>query len=394
MSFAARAVAGALALVLLVDLGYLGTRAALGAFRDRYELRVVLGELGLGVVSGTDVKMRGVVVGRVAQVELDEDLRAVATLHLDPGNPVPERADFLVTGKTLLGEKQIEIRFDGPFDRGPFLADGAVVADPGRVVEFEDVLAHLSRLFGAIEPEDLAVVVDDFFGAFDGQGPVIARAVDEGARAASTFVGTLDDQVASTRALALVMTTLADEGDDFNRLGRAIAAGLPTLSDNEGALQVALDALGRFSDELEVTLRVTRPDIDRMMVQGDSVTRLLAVYAPEVGELVSGLVAYTAKYGVGFRNPGVTGQAAYFQIILEGVDLEAAICEGLPPELRDRLPGCAADSTAGATGAAETPQTNLRLPPELLAPDVPERLDVLEPLRRALTAPVVEGGRG
>lgn len=372
----ARATAGALVLVFAVSVSYAGARIALGALTDTYTVEVELGDLGQGVVNGSDVKMRGVIVGSVGRIDLTDDYRAVAELVLDPRHAVPERSSFLVTGKTLLGEKQIEILFDGPVEQGPYLAEGTRVSDPGRVVEFEDVLSHLAALLQAIDPDDLAVVVNDFFGAFEGAGDAIAASVDEGARAARVFARTLPDQVPATRDLSLVAESLGGVAGDFNRLGEALLEGMPVIADNQRQLRALLDRVRTFSGTLNATFSVNRPDIDRLMVSGDNITRLLGHYRQQVGEVVSGVVAYTAAFDEGFTAPGVVGQAAYFVIILDGQAMEDAFCRQAPEELRAQIPACDAPDAAASTPAL--------VPRSLVRPGVPVRggLDLL--LRNAL----------
>lgn len=395
MSLFAQSVAGALCAVLLAGVVFLGTQWALGAFDERHEIDVVLGELGQGIITGSDVRARDVLVGEVAAIRLDERQRAVATLSLEPGFQVPERATFRTNARTLLGEKQVEIVFDGDVDAGPFLADGTLVDDASRVVEFQDVMAELADLFAAIDPADLAVLTTDGLGAFEGQGPAIARAVDEGARAAATLRRSLPEQVAATRDLSLLAERLGREGETFNQMGRGLLAGLPTISDNREPLVGLLDELARFSRVLDQTFTVDRANIDRLLVEGDSVTRMLFAYAPEVGEVMSGLASYASNYVQGFMDEGFDGEAARFQAFIDPDDvISAELCEQLPPELSTELPLCegiVTDMLPGlpdvpvppeATGG-ETPRT-LVAPPGTFSPEVPDRLPLDSLARRLL----------
>lgn len=374
----ARALAGAIVTLFLVSVSYLGARIALGALDEHYTVSVELGDLGQGVVTGTDVKIRGVRVGSVGKVELTEGYRAVAELVLDEGTRVPERSSFLVTGKTLLGEKQVEVLFDGAVEEGPFLPDGTLIADPARVVEVEDVLAALAEITTSIDPDDLATVFDEFFGAFEGMGPTIAKGIDQGSQAADLFARTLPDQIANTRALSQVAEAIGPTGEDFNRLGQNVVEGMPTLSGNQPGLARFLDALGGAAKELGTAFRVARPDIDRMLVGGDNILRVLFHYRLEIGQVVDGLVVYSSKFGPGFTNPGVTGQAAYFQIILEGEDFQGQFCAGMPEQMREQFPFCAPGAARGQVHAA--------VPRELARPEVPEPKALDELLRRALDA--------
>lgn len=361
-----RATAGAIVLVLLLALTYLGTRAALGAFSPDYRVAVNVGQLGQGIVTGSDVKMRGVLVGEVGEISLNDDLEALVELILEPQYQVPQRATFDVSAKTLLGEKQIDVLFDGPVDEGPFEEQGAMIDSPARVVEFQDVLAELNELFEAIDPEDLAVLIDDGIGAFDGQGEVIAAAVDEGARAVDLSSSLLEDQVPATRDLALVAETLGSEGAAFNRLASETTAGLPTLTDNQVELRGLLDDLVAFADVLDATLTVDRANLDRLIISGDSVTRMLFAYQPEVGELIQGLHSYTFKFPEGFRHPAIDGQAAGFLIFIREEGLEGTLCDTLPAPLTQDMPMCA-DRPDGA-GLLPPPPDGL---PDLPLPDLP-----------------------
>lgn len=410
MSLSAQAVAGALCTVLFAGVVFLGTQYALGAFEDRYELEVVVGELGQGIIPRSDVRLRDVLVGEVSDIRLTPDHRAVVTLSLDARYRIPERARYHINARTLLGEKQVEIVFDGPIDEGPFLADGAHVDDTSRVVELGDVLADLADLFAAIDPEDLAVVINDGLGAFDGQGPAIARAVDEGARATEVFRRSLDDQVAAQRDLSLLADRLGPEGETFNRMGRELVRGLPTLSDNQAEVVGLLEDLRRFARVLDVTLTVDRANLDRLIISGDSVTRMLFAYATQVGEVMTGLVQYTENWPQGFVHEGFDGQAARFQALIDVDDIiQAEFCEQAPPEFAEALPLCegiVTDTLPRAPGAPlpqlpEVPdpseasgqtQIDVPAPPVSTTPEVPERhgLDAL--FRHAL--PPGGGGDG
>jgi virulence factor Mce-like protein len=361
-----RALIGLVATIAIGVTGFFATRAAQGAFTPDYRVSVVVGETGQGIISGSDVVARGVIVGRVGAIELTEDLQAVIELILENRYTIPDTATFAVTGKTLLGEKQVEILFDGPFGAPDALAQGAVVDDPDRVIELQDVLQDLDGLIGAIDPEDLAVVVNDGLGAFVGQGDAIGRAIDQGARATDVFSRSLDDQTPALRDLSLVAEQLGTVGGEFNRLGTVIDGGaLDTLVDNQQRLRVLLDELDGFADKLDIVLRLTRPDLDRLIVEGDNVTRMLFAYRPELAEVLVGIGDYSDTIGNGgLSDPGFSGLGAGFQIIIdEGI---GDLCAELPNDLALLLPGC--------SGEGGTPLPVPGVPQIPLVPVIPDVL--------------------
>lgn len=362
-SSGARALIGLLILAGVGAAGYFGTRLAQGAFAEDYRFEVVVGESGQGLVEGSDVAFRGVLIGKVGQIQLNDDLQAQVELILEPQYAIPADARFEIVGKTLFGEKQLEIRYDGdPQLASAHIPDGDLVDDPARLVEVQDVLEHLDDLLGAINPDDLAVVVDDGLGAFVGQEDSIGRAIDQGARATDVFSRSLDDQVPALRDLSLVAEALGPVGDEFNRLGSLIDSGaLDTITVNQARLQVLLAELNRFSDQLDIVLELTRADLDRLIIEGDNVTRVLFAYRPELAEVVEGIQEYSDVLGNGGQtHPSYSGFAAGFQIILDNPLTPDLVCGALPPESAQLLPACEAllglvPESFGGGGAPEIP---------------------------------------
>jgi phospholipid/cholesterol/gamma-HCH transport system substrate-binding protein len=390
-----RVAAGAIGLVLFLALGYTLFQVASGAWREEYMVSVELGELGQNLNTGNDVKIRGVRVGSITDVQITDSLTALVTMTMDPGYRVPEDSTFKVTGKTLLGEKQVEIHFDGPADQGPYLAAGTVVSDPDRVVEFEDVLATFADLLDEVDPDELAIVVEEFIAAFEGMGPEVARSIDEGARAASAFRGMMDDQIVNNRNLSLVAEELGGRGQDFNRLGLAVEQGMPTISENQAQIRGLLDELGAFARVVDATFRGTREEIDRMIVQGDPVLRLFYRYRVAFGDIFpTGLGEYSSAFldGTGYEpgNDEADGLAAYFQIFIDETKEMEELCNNMPPELAVGMPGCGESTITeprppgdGETQASEPQQED----------EIPDLDEELEQLRRvpAPEPPVRQG---
>jgi phospholipid/cholesterol/gamma-HCH transport system substrate-binding protein len=377
-----RVAAGAIGLVLFLALGYTLFQVASGAWREEYMVSVELGELGQNLNTGNDVKIRGVRVGSITDVQITDSLTALVTMTMDPGYRVPEDSTFKVTGKTLLGEKQVEIHFDGPLDQGPYLVAGTVVSDPDRVVEFEDVLATFADLLDEVDPDELAIVVEEFIAAFEGMGPEVARSIDEGARAASAFRGMMDDQIANNRNLSLVAEELGGRGQDFNRLGLAVEQGMPTISENQAQIRGLLDELGAFARVVDATFRGTREEIDRMIVQGDPVLRLFYRYRVAFGDIFpTGLGEYSSAFldGTGYEpeSTEADGLAAYFQIFIDETKELEELCNNMPPELAAGMPGCGESTITEPRppGGGETQTSEPQQEDEI--PDLDEELEQL-----------------
>ena len=84
-----------------------------------------------GIVVGSDVRMSGVVVGKVAQTALADDFRAVATLRIKTDIELPADTAAAIESDGLLGAKFIELKVGG---------DDAVIKPGGAFAYTQDSL--------------------------------------------------------------------------------------------------------------------------------------------------------------------------------------------------------------------------------------------------------------
>lgn len=307
-----------------------------------YPVTAVLGEAGTGLHAGSDVKIRGVLVGAVVEVAF-EDGRAVAYLEIDDDVEVPRDVDVVVTAKTLLGPKQVELRPDGPL-RAPFLEPGAVIsahADHGPT-EVQDVIHELEAVFGDIPTEELVVLVDAMGSFTVEDGEVIARNIDQGAELADFGARTADAQLERIAALADLVEALAPRADDLNRLAHSLPTWTSVLPDRQADVRASLDALSSFSIGLAELLEVEEADIRRMMVLGDRIGAVIEPRIHEIGDLIHGVYRYSRMFGQHGGSLDDGTEHSWFRAHLGDEGQFGEFCEQLPDELREALPGCVA----------------------------------------------------
>jgi len=110
---------------LVLQFGRLGDR-----FQDKYRLSVVFQDAS-GLIKGSDVRMGGAKIGKVAaRPELDDQLKVQVDLVIDDRVKIPKGSKFQVTSASLLGDKLVVVT--PPKDaEGTMLEPGAVVAGAG-----------------------------------------------------------------------------------------------------------------------------------------------------------------------------------------------------------------------------------------------------------------------
>ncbi|HJP66623.1 MAG TPA: MlaD family protein [Actinomycetota bacterium] len=321
---------------------YGGLRWAYGGFGHYYYLTADLARAGQQLQVGSDVRMSGVVVGKVSQIQL-VDRHVRITLQIDEQYRVPADADAAIGLTTLLGAKFVDLRFERY--AGPFMKDGAHIGKTEVGPELEDALADGVSVFDALHPDDLAIIVHNLSVGAAGHGEDVARGIKANEELTQLFAKTLDPQLRSLHDLSVVFGALRNSGVDLNELADAVNEGVPVYASQQAQrdLDAALKALVPFSDNLADLLILNRSDWDRLIDGGDKVLGTIAADPADLHRLVYGLYQYVFKLG-GAPNYLENGSAqAGFTNFIGGNDAaetRAQFCGALPPILRDQAPIC------------------------------------------------------
>jgi phospholipid/cholesterol/gamma-HCH transport system substrate-binding protein len=263
-------------------------------------------------------------------------------MQIEPTYKIPRDVHAFVALKTLLGDKYIDLRTDR-YAR-PWLADGAKiqgVLGP----ELEDVIQSGTSVFHAINPDELATVVDSLYQGAKGHGEDVAKGFQANAELLTVFATSLSPQIRALNDFAIIFGTLKSKAIDLNRLADAVNEGAPVYASARAhtLLRRALTAIKPFADNLADLLIFQKPDWDRMMDNGDKVLQLLSMHTSGLHDLIQGLYIYVHHLGgpapllsdgsaeAAFSN--FSGGEAFQQQVQD-------ICGGLPPPLRKQIPIC------------------------------------------------------
>ncbi|HEX8100357.1 MAG TPA: MlaD family protein [Actinomycetota bacterium] len=284
---------------LIVAVFAAGLRWAYGGFQKYYLVSLDLPRAGQQLDLGSDVRINGVNIGTMVDKQLvtSPTWHVHMTLQIQNKYRVPADAQAVVTLKTLLGAKVIELRF--PRYAGPFLQNGDRIRAARIGPELEDALADGVRVLQAIPPDDLATVVHELAIGARGHGRDVARGLKAQSQLAELFARTLPPQVKALHDFRTIFGALRDRGVDLNLLADAMNEGVPVYASPEAQrnLRNALEAVVPFANNLGDLLIVNRRDWDRMIAAGDVVLGTLASRPQGVRSLVSGLNNYVHKLG-------------------------------------------------------------------------------------------------
>lgn len=334
-------IVGTAGLVLLVAAGMIIFQWVGSPPSGSYQVTAILGDAGSGMFVGADVKVRDVIVGSMTDIQLDENAQAVGTLTLDPEPRLPADVDVVVTDKTVLGEKQIELKPRGPLSEGERLPDGAVLtASPElQPVAFQDVLANFEGVLAAIDGRALARIVDALAFTPE-QAELAGRNFDLLGELGEFAARTAPAQLDRLRSFANVIGELATAADDINRLNRTLPTWATLLPDRQGDIRAGLESLERFSDRFATFLRIEEDQIDRFLASGEAVGQVLDPRMQTISEYIFGVYRYSMSLGIHGGNLNDGTEHAWFRVFSSPSEEAARICEQFPPDLQELAPGC------------------------------------------------------
>jgi phospholipid/cholesterol/gamma-HCH transport system substrate-binding protein len=301
-----RALLGVVALALFAGAVGLTWVFLRGGFRSGVPVEAVFSAPGVGqqLPVGGDVKIRGVLVGTISDIRLDESGEAVVEIRLDDDVEVPIDSEAEIRSKTVFGQKWIELI--PPEDGSPeALADGDVIPDDRteEPLELERALQLGHDLISEVPLGDLSTIFDTLARGFSGQEKDARRAIDRGLIALRAVNSHSSDFDLSLRQLAEFSAWLDDNDDSLVSLmasmdsaNRALVGAAPELRSN-------LASVPAFLEEFAVLQERTERTLGTLIEDGADVAELLAARSSNIVDLVRGLEAFTTVWNSGLSQP-------------------------------------------------------------------------------------------
>ena len=132
-------------------------------FEHTYKLTATFDD-ATGLLRGDNVKVAGVVVGRVSGVHIDQG-RAKVTFAVKDSVKVPSDSSAAIRWRNLIGERYVYLY---PGTASTVLKDGDVVHKTRSVVDVGDLFNRLGPILKAVNPQDVNTFLDTIVQALDG----------------------------------------------------------------------------------------------------------------------------------------------------------------------------------------------------------------------------------
>ncbi|HZE38581.1 MAG TPA: MCE family protein [Stackebrandtia sp.] len=246
---------------------------------------------GMQMSIGADVKLHGVLVGEVRDVE-SKGKGARLSISLDPVSvdKVPSDVTARLLPKTLFGEKYVDLEVPKHPSGGTITAGSVIKSDrSATAVELDDVLDGALPLLRAVPPEKLSVTLTSIADALDGRGDKLGETIVK----LGDVVRTLNKEMPTIKkdinALADVLDNYRGALPDLVKVLRNLTVTNRTIADQSDQLQSLWTSTQDFSDETRTFLDRYEGRLVQFGQVSEPVLRVLAEYAPEYPCLFEGL---------------------------------------------------------------------------------------------------------
>jgi virulence factor Mce-like protein len=359
-----KALQGLAFVAVMVALISLAVAKYTGAFTAGVPVTLEVAAAGTQLSERADVKVRGLVVGKVEQVTSDG---AGATIHmtLDPDKVdlIPENVTARLLPKTLFGEKFVSLVPPQVPSTARLGAGDVIGQDRSQTArEVDQALDDLLPVLQAVKPQELATTLGALSQGLNGRGEELGQtlvSLNTLVKGINPSVPALQDDLGK---LATFSNNLADAAPDLLSALDDLTVTSRTIADQRQNLLDVYDSVTGASDDLRGFLDSNGDNLISLASSGRPTLETLARYSPEVPcflKQLDGLIPRAdAVFGKGTKEPGV-------HVTIEIVDNQGKYLPGQdePEYADDRGPRCYPIIDPGPQFAPDGPFRDGSTPP-------------------------------
>lgn len=276
--WAAIMLAGVLAFVLVCSALFAGT------FRNFVPVTLTSERAGLVMDAGAKVKMRGVEVGRVAQIRGGQDPVALKLeLYPDQVKYIPANVQAQIRATTAFGAKYVDLIY--PEDPTGQLKAGAVLRSRNVSTEINTVFENVVGVLKYIDPLKLNAVLAALAEGVRGQGERIGQATSDANQVLLAINGRADTIRQDWRSFKGFTDAYGSAAQDILKVLDAASTTSTTLAHKSeldslllsviGATRVGIDLIGPNLGNLNRAINVLKPTTNLLMKYNPTYTCLL-----------------------------------------------------------------------------------------------------------------------
>jgi phospholipid/cholesterol/gamma-HCH transport system substrate-binding protein len=253
-------------------------------FEHTYKLTATFDDV-TGLLRDDNVKVAGVVVGKVGSVTIDQG-KAKVQFTVKDSVKVPTDSSIAVRWRNLIGQRYLYVY---PGNSSTVLKGGDTVTKTRSVVDVGELFNRLGPIVQAIDPQQVNTFLDTIVQALDGNTDKIRQSIDSLAVVAQSL-GSRDQAIGR---LVDNVNTVAGAIDDRDAQIRTVLDNLvlisQTFSQNTDVLNTAVTQLGDFSDNFGSLLANNSAQLDHIIANLNTIIGEVKVKLPVLDSILGGL---------------------------------------------------------------------------------------------------------
>lgn len=262
-----------------VLLGLLFLRST-GTFGGPAHLQAQLADAGGSLGKDADVKVRGVIVGKVTGIERGPQGGVRVKLNI-PGEKldmIPANVVARILPATVFGTSFVDLTTNGKSSTGALQAGAVIPADSTQgTLELQQALDDIDVLVKAVGPAELASAIGSAAQALDGRGAHIGESID----LANEYLGKLNPKLplarADLRKLVANIELAQGVAPDLLQATNDALVAARTIVDQQASLATLISGGTALTDQANAFLSANQLKMVRFIQ--NSATLLDVVYA-------------------------------------------------------------------------------------------------------------------
>ena len=285
-------------------------------FSHNYKLTATFDD-ATGLLKDDNVKVAGVVVGKVTGVSIDQG-RARVKFAVRTSVKLPSDSTAAIRWRNLIGQRYLYVY---PGTGSTVLRNGDRVTRTRSVVDVGELFNRLGPIVKALDPKEVNTFLDAVVAGLDGNKEKVSQAIDD----LSVVAASLGERDAAIGRLVENVNTVVGALDERDAQIRTVLDNLVqisrTFSSNTRILDDAVTELGDYSQNVGALLSENRSHVDGIVSNLKAVVDEVNVKLPVLDSVLGGLdealkrMDTSSKYGEWLNNVvpcGAIGDPAVF----------------------------------------------------------------------------------
>lgn len=240
---------------------FLGLLLSNGSFGKRYEYKAEFTDV-TGVAKGDDVRIAGVVVGTVKDIEITRRDRAVVTFGVDADTPLTENTRVQLRFRNIVGQRYVALS-QGPDGARSVLKPGSTIpiSRTQEALDLNVLFQGFKPVFQALSPKDTNKLAYELIQTVQGEGGTFENLLASTSSLTNTLAGRdklIGDVIDN---LSQVLDTVGSRDQQLTDTIDTLQEFVTGLKNDREAILGSVDSISGLAVQTSDLLRRGRPDL-------------------------------------------------------------------------------------------------------------------------------------